>query len=685
MRLFLRRRLLTPDGSELSRTAWTLIFAAFGAWVAWRLGAFDLWATVVSGDGTSSRIPNTFATVDHPFHAGRAEALRRSLADGQMLRWIGNHQGGYPVEFYPLGAAWLEVAVWSMLLGSLPMMVIHKLVVIGVFVLPGFGFYALARVDRLPLSIGFLALAAHVSVRGWWWSGGYMELIEWGLLTNVASAAVLPLVTVALFQFIERGDKGLGVLAAVVAAFAMYTNIRSVFPLAAIVVGVLVSRVLWSPDRMVAVRSAIQRSAKVTGLALLLLAPLAMSLARFSDSYVFVRYSGYADLSAYWKSTVQAVSSPVLAFGIVGAMFALFFRRDPMARTVVIVLALYMAGTAAAGAGSVFGSLVSQLEATRLMPFQRLLVMYLAAYGVFALAEVILKRLPSAFWPGRELALIVAALIVVAGYALSWIPGVPDSDQTPTSIVTTADSSIRDLQVAIEIADHEAPPGTAILVLGTVLSWHDQLWAPQWSDRRFFYDDWLWYWQTDHAGDYDPLTSHAYDRDGSTLTQDYLQQHAIGAVVVTGEASPAASGSPLLSLIHSGAYDAYLVNSPQSVISAANGRVNVDVFENQAIEGTALAGASEFLVRHNWFPRWSATVDGEPATIVKDADGYMAVNAPQQGAELALEYRVDRRDWLARVLCALGVIASAAWLVGPNRVRERLPARTADRGRHWGT
>ena len=57
-----------------------------------------------------------------------------------------------------------------------------------------------------------------------------------------------------------------------------------------------------------------------------------------------------------------------------------------------------------------------------------------------------------------------------------------------------------DLQVAIRAADEAAAPGTALLVLGSALSWHQQLWAPLWTERPLYYDNWLWYWHPDHAG-----------------------------------------------------------------------------------------------------------------------------------------------------------------------------------------
>ena len=85
--------------------AWLLVLAIVSLWVFHRLGGFDLWATVTRPDGSTERIVKTFGGVDHPFHATRADLLRRSLQDGQLLRWISAHQGGYPVEFYPLGGA----------------------------------------------------------------------------------------------------------------------------------------------------------------------------------------------------------------------------------------------------------------------------------------------------------------------------------------------------------------------------------------------------------------------------------------------------------------------------------------------------------------------------------------------------------------------------------------------------
>ena len=207
-------------GSAISDRLWLLLIALFMAAVAYRLGAFHLFATVVLEDGRRLRLPDTFATIDHPFHIARAETLRRALADGHPLRWLGHHQGGYPAEFYPLGAAWLEVIAWAIFVGALPTAAVHKVVVVLVFLLPGLAYALMARRDRLPLGVALFALAIHVAVPGGWWHGGYRELVEWGLITNVTASVALLFVLPLLARFLSSGSRVDGVLAVLGAVFA---------------------------------------------------------------------------------------------------------------------------------------------------------------------------------------------------------------------------------------------------------------------------------------------------------------------------------------------------------------------------------------------------------------------------------------------------------------------------------
>ena len=114
--------------------------------------------------------------------------LWRELASGNVLRWIGQHQGGYPVEFYPLGEAWLEVVVRGLSLGSLPAESAHTLAIIVLFLAPGAAFAALAREDGWSPAVALTAFVLHIALPGGWYHGGYTELVQWGLVTNVAGA-----------------------------------------------------------------------------------------------------------------------------------------------------------------------------------------------------------------------------------------------------------------------------------------------------------------------------------------------------------------------------------------------------------------------------------------------------------------------------------------------------------------
>ncbi|MCC6945818.1 MAG: hypothetical protein IT335_14655, partial [Thermomicrobiales bacterium] len=511
---------------------------------------------------------------------------------------------------------------------------------------------------------------------------------------------------------------------AIVAAIAVYTNVRSVLPLAAILVGCGLAALIENPTARSA-RTTGKRSIAIVLLTFLLVAPLAGALMRFGDLYVFVRYSSYADLGEYWRSSLQAVSTPVMVLAVVGALAAVLRREDDGGRTVLIVLALYVAGTASTVLSTSAANLVSQLEATRLMPFQRLLVIYLAAYGLWSTVDVLLTplrhpergegspatavsgettvvagddgeilrfaqddgafsrragagpgtfvqddngsdRIPESRLVFADAVMAVTALLFLAGYVGAWLPGIPESDRAADGLVTTATAAIAELETQVRLADETAPPGTAILVLGTAVSWHDQLWSPQWSDRRFFYDDWLWYWQTDHYGAYDPETSHAYDDDASALDAAYLQQHGIGAVIVTGEAAPAAAASDLLTLERAGLWSLYLVNDPVTIATTDEDQ-QLDVIANdRQIAGSTASPADTFTVRHNWYPRWKATIDGHAASIEKDERGYMVVTGDDPGTEVVLTYRTDVWDWLSR-LALVGGLLGVVWLLVPRR------------------
>jgi hypothetical protein len=660
---------------------WGPFFFALSIWVAHRLGAFDLWSVVTTLDGRSVRFPNGFSTVDHPFHTVRAETLRRALLDGEMLRWIGHHQGGYPVEFYPLGVAALEVAAWGLAFGSLPMIAVHKLVVIGIFLLPLVGYLLMAGFDRRSLGVALVAGAGHLCVRGWWWSGGSMELVEWGLVTNVAAVTALVFSLPFSVRFIGRGDRWAGGLAAALAAFALLTNPRSGIALVTLLLGASVAVLIGSRGQSAPFDVIGRRLAILIAIAGLLAAPEIVSLARFSNLYYFVHYSEYANLRDYLDSSVRAVGGPFFVLGVAGFALAWLPGTRVITRAVAVTLALYVAGTAVLVVGAGLSSLIDQLETTRLMPFQRLLWYFLAASAV----EIAVIWLGGSLRKRSRLVFVDATLIAIAAivlllYVVQPPSFIPVSDRGLVKMPTSAQPGIVDLDEAVHAADGAAAPGTALLVLGTLgvpLSWHDQLWAPLWSDRPVFYDDWLWYWQTKHYGAYNPQTEHAYTSDESALDGEYLQRHGIGAIVVTGDAKARAGRDSDLSLVRAGTWDVYRMNDPTSIVTFSGTSPEDVTVENQHVVASGNIAGGEIVVRRNWFPRWRATLNGRSVDIRQTEDGYMAIAAPDEGtARIELRYGLDWIDWASRI----GAIAGAAlffWMILPRGRRLRLGASNA--------
>jgi hypothetical protein len=609
--------------------------------------------------------------VDHPFHAVRAESLRQSLGDGQFLRWVGQHQAGYPAEFYPFGAAALDLAGWALTLGQLPMAAVHKLVVIALFLLPGAAFMAIAWRDRLSPAVALIALAGQIGVRGWWWSGGGQELVEWGLFSNVAALTLLLLAIPAGAGVLAGSWPAVAALG-LVAAWSILASPRSAIALLALAVGIAATWLL--DDRRLAARSILLRAGSAAGIAAAVAAPLLVPLLRFGDLYLFVHYSTYEDFRDYLDSSVQAVGSPLLIAGAAGLGLALTRPAGRATSIAAWTLVSYLVLTMYIVAGTWPASLIQQLEPTRLMPFQRYLWLFFAGFAVVRLVERLARRVPARGPLLADSMGVAAAGLVLWLYVWSPPAFIPESDRGMVEVPHAAQAAIADLRSAVRAADEQAPDGTALLVLGTTISWHDGLWAPLWSDRRFFYDDWLWYWHELHFGDYDPLEAHAYLNDASALDPEYLARHGIGAVIVTGpQAKPVAPNAAHLRQVRTGIYDVYLVDRPTALVSSGNLPLAVSRFDDREVLAQGRTDGEPILLRHNWYPRWRAFLDGVESPIARTDDGYMQMAAPAGEHRLRLEYRVDTLDWASRAACVVGLVLAAAWLA-PDRLRRVTPS-----------
>jgi hypothetical protein len=650
---------------RLTIAAWVCAFGALALFLADHFDLGTAWINVRMPDGSVMKLPSGFSTVDHPFHTARSISLLESLRDGHLLRWFGQHQGGYPAEFYPTGAAWLDVALWVVTIGLLPMAYLHKALVALIVFAPALIYLWWTIRERISPGIALLAGTGHAVIAGEWWSGGWTEVALWGLVTNVAAQTAIVGALLGVSGWLREGRRRDLVVAGIAIGIAVGTNPRTFIALGAVGLASLIVAFLQRPE--IPLRLLGLRIVALGVLTFLLSAPELISLARYEHLYFFVHYSEYPDVGAWWDSSNTALWTPIFALALGGIITSIVLPSRPFLRTVGLTAVIYMGLTALLIAWG--GSIVEQLELTRLMPFQRMVLFFLAALFVFDILDFLRRHIPGVpkEAPGAVLAILALVLAwVVVIRPASWVRADEIGLQ---EVPTSAQAPVGDLERAVKTADASAAPGTSILILGSVLSWHEPLDATNWSDRRFFYDDWLWYWQKLHYGDYNPEIEHAYPVDTSTLKPEYLQTHGIGAVIVADVAGQQnreiAARSPLLTQVATGAwYDVYTVNAPTPIVTAGSAAATNITVTNQSITATGMSDGSPIVVRQNWFPRWQATVNGESAEITRRSDGYMEIAVPAGDYDLRVEYVVTTLDWLGRFCFVAGVLSVVALLLG---------------------
>ena len=656
-------------GSAWVARAWGAGLAVLVLFAIWKVGGFDLTAKLDSG----RVVPNTYGTVDHPFHASRAATLLESIRDGEILRWMGNHQGGYPVEFYPLGAAWLDVILWAGLLGSVSILAVHKLAVAIVFVLPALAYWLLVRGDRLHPSVAFLAMAFHVAIPGYWLNGGYEELVGWGLVTNVAGASLAIISTVLLARYVLNREHKYGVLAVLSIAAGAVTNPRSLFGIVLATLAIVGWSILTSDCATLKQRliGALVPTGVVGGLALFLAAPVILALMRYNGEYFFLHYQFYEPISMFRDSLELALSPRILLLAIGGGLLvfvARFVGALRISQALAITTVLYSLFTVWVATTSNPPPLVEQLEAPRLMPYQRYLMLVLAAIFVVIALQWIMQW-ASSIWKEAVIAVVVLGLGIGSIQMMSnREDGVPENENALYPVSTVGDQRFADLEDAVSFADDLRPDGTAVFVIGNHHEWwHEQLWAPGIASGTYYYDDWLWYWHTDQPGPYDWPQGYWMQNPTDALTLEYFHQHGIGVVMVSdmwvSDGTPpkeSAAQNELLQLEGSfGGWDVYSVTTDTNIATRGEDLPTVVAWSNQKITMTFDDGVGPVVVRQNWFPRWEAEANGETVSVTRTDAGYMELSVPDGPVEITLTYGVTGLDWAARATSILGVCGVA--------------------------
>jgi hypothetical protein len=283
--------------------------------------------------------------------------------------------------------------------------------------------------------------------------------------------------------------------------------------------------------------------------------------------------------------------------------------------------------------------------------------------------------------------LVAATAVIILIVQTRPLPGTPPNPASPEivpvglyPIEMSAQQAQAELEAAVRTVDAAAAPGTAMLILGSALSWHQQLWAPLWTSRPLYYDNWLWYWHPYHAGTpgYSFSAGHHYPDPERTLDRDYLARHGIGAVLVSGPTRTFAASSPLLRPIRQGTYDAYVVIDPATTVTFGDANATMSTVDNQRIEATASSSGVP-TVRVNWFPRWQGTADGQPVSLSRRDDGYIGVDSPRPTEIIDLQYAVQPADWVARVMAMVGAVL-CGWLC-LHSMRKGRRGQTAERVR----
>jgi len=707
---------------DLARPAWqgwlwTLVLLGLLGGFAYKIGATH-WYTdypLVLPDGRAIRLPDTFTSIDHPFHIAKERATVDALRAGHLPAWFSNQQGGFPAEFYPTGGDVIVAFVYLLAFGTIPLAVVHKLTVIGVLLLPPLAYWALARRERLPLSVAVLATLLHLFVRGNWLAGGSREAVDYGLWPDTL-ASYLPLFLILWgADWLRRGDRRGLILATLSATLAVYTNPRSVLGLAAagLALGVvalselLTLRPIRLPWRRRAAAESeagprpnwrarpwhalrwpplllLWRSGALAGLAVLLAAALLLPLRENQNLYQFTIYFRFEAIGQVWSDPthgngigyIESVLPGLIALAGLGIVMGLL-RRGFYTRVFAVLLPLSYLLMVLVGWTWRDLPIFAQLEGQRLMPLLRPATIFLAALGAHEALRCALRLVRIR---GGAMLTGVATVAVAAIILLSSRVPFDDGQRGLPLDQTTNQVGFASIARAAYLFDAAAGPGDKPLILGNPLSWHASFWIPALTGRDVYHNDYLWFWRTT-----DYASQELLDDETAALGENFLRQHGLTMVLIDTDRRDLidlANGRSYLARLDTGAAGGYAIyrvatppGPPNGYVIPARGTVTALAVGSERLTATVTSDtAQEVRIIINDFPRWRAWINGQPAPIARTPDGYIGLSIPAGETRIELRYVTSTANWLGRTGVALGALLLGGIAVGPW-LRRRLHRR----------
>jgi hypothetical protein len=673
--------------------------------VAIELGAID-WRSdypLRQADGSTEQLPDTFASGDHPFHIAKEQSTLDALRDGRLPRWFSYHQGGFPAEFYPIGADLIVAAGYALGLGQVPLPIVHKLSVIGVLLLPLAAYWAIVRRDGLPPSVALVAGLLHLFLPGSWLAGGPDELLRMGLWPNVL--AVYMTLPLALWSadYARRGERRGLVLAAGAATLAIYVNPRSLVAIVCMLTSVgvvagiesiarhdrlrfwrrgwkLISELFVregpvpTPGATGGLRRLAWRLTALVVIVGLLSSALLAPLRARQDLYTFPHFVEFTSFADIWRLYSQGVPVEVIVLAAFGAVFA-WLRSGFHARVLGLSLPLSYAVVMIAGWLLRDLTIFAQLEGPRLLPVLRPATIFLAALGLFELARLAARAYRARSeeaWAG------VATSLIVVFFLLTPISSLAEDQRGLPEVETTNQPNFTETVRSARAFEALAGPLDRPLVAGSPVAEHGAFWIPALTGRNVFLIDWIWHWRPIDGAERTQL-----DDQTDALDATFLRRHGLSiALVDTGRRDllDAALAAPHLRLLDEDRTGRFAIFRFEDGQGGGGGQVAIDPgkverldaeAERIVIEGFASEpGTARIAV--NAYPAWQATVNGDRVDVVSSADGYVELAVPAGDVRIELVYTVEPVVWAGRALVALGLSLLAAivgWPASRWRVR----------------